>query len=55
MTSNAKRVVHAKTRAIAEQFAREAGATEPTREHWIRAQAITQSEYDHANAQNNYD
>ncbi len=57
MTSLAKRAVHVKTRAIAEQFARKAGilkmtyegpGTEPTREHWLRAQEITQADYDAA-------
>ena len=56
MTSIAKRAVHARTRAIAERLARQAGikityegpGTEPTREHWLRAQAITQADYDAA-------
>lgn len=57
MTSLAKRAVHARTRKLAERFARAAGllkmtyegpGTEPTREHWLRAQEITQSDYDAA-------
>jgi hypothetical protein len=48
MASDAKRKVHSHTRQLAEQLAAEDGRTEPTREHWLRAQALTQAEYDHA-------